>query len=160
MNEVVAYVFKCGHEGVEVGYTNRKLTCPSCGEVLVKKKYRCQNSVCRCEFYHSKNGSHTYCPDCADKIKKANESGWKKEHQYDKTLKRSGKGVISLDDVHDRVDCIHRRKCLMGKIAKNTNVCLDCPDYKSEFDDPERFLKRTGADCFETLTENGGLGSI
>lgn len=159
MTEVLAYVFECGHEGKEIGNTNKRLVCPECGARLTQKKYKCQNEECNKIFYDAKNGSHTYCKECAAEIKKATHSAWLKKNGKDPKLKR-GVDAKPPEKVHDRVDCIHRRKCLSNRITKNPNVCLDCNEYVSEFDNEERYLHSTGACSTSSHLSNGDRSLI
>lgn len=154
MTEVLAYVFECGHEGKEIGNTNKRLVCPKCGARLTQKKYKCQNEKCGKVFYDAKNGSHIYCKECAAKIKRNNTVKWLRKNGKDPKLKRTV-DFKSIEEVHDRVDCVYRRKCLSNRITKNPNVCLNCNEYLSEFDNEERYLHSTKACSTSTHLPNG-----
>lgn len=152
MTEMVAHVFECGHEGTEVVKKKKQLVCPECGARMTQKKYKCQN--CGKIFYDSKNGSHSYCKDCAAKIKQATHLAWLKRYKKEPKQKR-GPNTKPVEKVHDRVDCIHRRKCLMNRITRNPDVCLTCDEYKSEFNNKERYLHPTGACSTSSNLSNG-----
>ena len=153
MNNTIAYVFECGNKEFTITKKiKNKAVCPECGAGLTRKKYECRE--CGLIFEEKKSGSRLYCEQCAAAIKAERVAVWKKKNNKEPKQIRENNTKI-LDEVHDRVNCIHRRTCLMTRISENSDICLTCDEYLSEFDNDEKYMQAKGC---STSTEclNGG----